>query len=131
MKTYGWRRFRPIPRLIAVTSQPAHILKRDHIHQEAERRTAWKLFLVKLNANRRDEGALFAARIGMRRRCFAMAVLMFRLRNGCYRLMPVAAATLRAGGNFILGRHRCLGLFGDGASLVRMMPTTTQQHMQG
>ena len=61
MKTYGWRRFRPIPRLIAVTSQPAHILKRDHIHQEAERRTAWKLFLVKLNANRRDEGALFSA----------------------------------------------------------------------
>ena len=131
MKTYGWRRFRPTPRLIVVTSKPARIPKRDHIHQEAERRAAWKLVLIELNANRHDKRALFAARIGMRRGCIAMAVLMFRLRNGCYSLVRMAATTLRAGGNFLLGRHRCLGLFGDGASLVRMMPTTTQQHMQG
>jgi hypothetical protein len=131
MESYGWRRFRPVPRLIAVTRKPARVLKRNHIHQTAERGAAWKLVLIELNANCRDEGALFAARFGMRRRCIAMAALMFRLRNGCLSLMPMAAATLRAGGNFLLGRSRCFGLSGGGATLVRMMPATTQQHMQG
>ena len=132
MKTYGWRRFRPIPRLIAVTSQPAHILKRDHIHQEAERRTAWKLVLVELNANRDDEGTLLAAGIGMRHGCAVVVVLMLRFRNKCLRLVLTAAAAFGDGFDFLLGlRYRGFVLRSDAVGLVRMMPAATQQHMQG
>ena len=43
----------------------------------------------------------------------------------------MATTSLRSAGNFLLGWRRCFRFFSAGVSLVRMMPATTQQHVQG
>lgn len=68
----------------------------------------------------------------MRRGCAVIIVLMLYFRNKRLGLVPLTAAAIGDGFNFLLGLHY-LGfvLRSDAIGLVRMMPAATQQHMQG